>query len=87
MLTFTWDNIKFILVERDGCSSQDLIDFDSLPFTNKVALTRTNDLNLNSAFHIRGYDNKEELGDIMFFKGVLGRRIYDQYDWYSFLKK
>ena len=82
-----WDNIKFILVERDGCSSQDLIDFDSLPLANKVALTRTNDLNLNSAFHIKGYDNKEELGDIMFFKGVLGRRIYDQYDWYSFLKK
>lgn len=75
------------MVERDGCSSQDLIDFDSLPLTNKVALTRLKNYDLNSAFHIKGYEDKKELGNIMFFKGILGKKIYDQYDWLSFLKK
>ena len=82
-----WDNIKLILVERDGCQSHDLNDFDSLPITKKIALTRLNNPILNSAFHIKGYEDKKELGNIMSFKGVLGKKIYDQYDWYSFLKK
>jgi uncharacterized protein (DUF1919 family) len=81
------DNIKVVLVERDGCTAKDLMDFDKLPFTNKVALTRRNDLNLKSTFHFKGYDDKDELGNIMFYKGLFGKKIYDQFDWWSFLNK
>ena len=82
-----YDNIKVVLVERDGCTAKDLMDFDNLPFANKVALTRRNNLNLKSSFHFKGYDDKEELGNIMFYKGFLGKKIYDKFDWWPFLNK
>lgn len=34
----SWENNYFILVERDGCTYEDLLRFDKLPFKHKVAL-------------------------------------------------
>lgn len=79
-----WDNLFVVLVERDGCTLDDLIAFDALPY-KKVALTRKTYPMLKSSFQIKGYEQECEVGHIMDFKGLFGSRPYDQFDWVSFL--
>lgn len=35
-----WDNTFVFMIERDGCTYQDLLDFDKLPYKNKVVFTQ-----------------------------------------------
>lgn len=37
-----WNNIFIFMIERDGCTYQDLLEFDKLPYKNKVVFTKKN---------------------------------------------
>lgn len=82
-----WDNLYIVLAERDGCTYQDLHTFDSLLYTHKVALTHKHYLDIKSSFCIKGYSSQNEIGNIMNFNGYFGFKIYDQFNWVSFLNK
>lgn len=73
------------MVERDGCTYEDLLRFDKLPFKHKVALVHKQYINLQSQFVIKGFDNDKQVGNVMDYKGLFGKRIYDQYSWIKFL--
>lgn len=82
-----WDNMFVVLVERDGCTYDNLMEFSSLPFENKVALTHAQYPNIPCSYQIKGYENIEEVGNIMDYAGMFGARVYDQFDWVKFLNK
>lgn len=82
-----WDNLYIVLSERDGCFLSDLEEFEKLPFSNKVAFTHLKYPSLASCFYLKGNERSHELGNIMNLKGLLGGKIYDQFNWVKFLNK
>ena len=80
----SWENNYFILVERDGCTYEDLLRFDKLPFKHKVALVHKQYKGLQSQFVIKGFENDKQVGNVMDYKGLFGKRIYDQFCWIKF---
>lgn len=77
----------FILVECDGCTIKDLERFDALSYRNKVALTHREYPQIKCAYHIKGYENREELTGLYLFRRILPLRFYDRFNWLKFLKR
>jgi uncharacterized protein (DUF1919 family) len=77
-------NMYFVLSERDKCTFGDLIKFDKLSFTNKIALTKNNYIEIKNSHHIKGYEKESELGQLLDFKNSLSgkRKMYD----FNFIK-
>ena len=86
-LRINWDNLFFILVERDGCKYDDLQKFDTLPYINKVSIVHKKYKGINSQFVIKGFEKDNQVGNVMNFTGFFGKRIYDQYNWINFFNK
>lgn len=81
------DNLFVMMTERDGCEYQDLIEFDALPFKNKVVFTHKNHPEIKSAVYIQGFENNGMAGDIFEYTSLNGKRYYDQFDYVSWLNK
>lgn len=81
------DKAYFILIETDGCTYEDLLRFDKLPYTNKVALTHIPYPEIKCSYCIKGYEHKNGVDDSYRFKSILPMRIYDQFNWFKFLKQ
>lgn len=57
-----------------------------MPYKNKVILTKTAYPEFSSAFHIRGFEEQEEMGNLIAFrKKFLLRRYMDDFDYVAFL--
>lgn len=81
------DNLFVMMTERDGCEYQDLIEFDALPFKNKVVFTHKHYPEIESAFYIHEPGNNAMVGDIFEYTSLNGKRYYDQFDYVSWLNK
>lgn len=81
-----FDNMFVILVERDGCTYNDLLKFDMLPFEHKLALVHKNYPGMTCTKVIHGYEKVSEIGYIT-NSTKWGQHIYDQIDWVSFLNQ
>lgn len=79
------DNLFVMMTERDGCEYQDLIEFDALPFKNKVVFTHKNYPEIKSTVYIQGFENNAIIGDIFEYTGLNGKRYYDQFDYVAWL--
>lgn len=75
------DNLFIIMVERDGCTYDDLQAFDQLPFPHKVVFTHKTYPDIRSAFKISGFEHQHMVGDVFDYCGVSGKRYYDQFDY------
>lgn len=80
-------NLFVVMIERDGCSYEDLKRFDALPYKNKLALTHKPYDDIVCARVISGYSDKGEVGTITDSYGRLGRRLYDRFNWIEFLNQ
>lgn len=78
-----YDNLYIIMVKRDGCSINQLKEFDSLNYNHKILITPTQ-YGLKSEFVIPDCKENEDVGLITDFKGYSGKRYYDLIDWKSF---
>ena len=77
----------FILVERDGCSYADLVNFDGLDLSNKVTLTYRHYPEFRSAFQLSYFKNRDEVGDVLQFKNSFsGKRIMYDFKFSDWLK-
>lgn len=81
-----FNNLFLILVETHSSSYQDLIDFNGLPFTNKIIITHKEYPEIGSAVSIKEYDGKNLNGEILWPMNRWGKTKYDQVDWLTFLK-
>lgn len=81
-----WDNLFIIGTDRDGCTYETIRRFEQLPYKNKVIFTHVKYPEFSSAYCIKGFEDKNELGVITFYKKqFLKRRYLDDFDYVGFL--
>lgn len=81
-----WNNLFVVGSERDGCTYETIKHFDKLPYKNKVIFTHINYPEFKSAYYIKGFEEKSELGFITFYKKqTLKRRYLDDFNYVGFL--
>ena len=74
-----------ILVETASCCYDDLVKFEQLPYKNKIALVHCNYPDIQCSTVINGFDGQNLHGEILNYKGLFGKRMYDDVDWRKFL--
>ncbi|MGC6342830.1 DUF1919 domain-containing protein [Bisgaard Taxon 45] len=80
------DNLFIMMSERDGCTYEDLVNFNRLSRKNKVVFTRKKYPEIESSFSFSEYENQKELGHLFERKGLFGKKIYDQFpyvEWFN----
>ena len=82
------NNIFILFTDRDNCTYQNLLDFDELPFKNKVVFTHKQYPEIKSAFYIKGFEKESSVGDCFKFKNNFsGKKIYDQFDYINWFNQ
>lgn len=83
-----WDNLFIVGSEKEGCTYEVVKRFDRLPYRNKVILTHREYPEFPSAYYIKGFEEKGEMGTTTNFKDRFWRRRYlDDFDYVSFLNR
>lgn len=79
-------NCFIMMTERDGCTYEDLLRFDKLNFKNKVVFTHRDYPDIDSAYYIKGTENKNDiinktkaLTDYKY--KIFGKRYIDDFDY------
>ena len=55
------DNLFILFLDVESCTYQNLLDFEALPFKNKVFFTNKKHYDLKTAFFIKGMENKSTI--------------------------
>lgn len=80
------DNLFVMMTDQNGCTHEDMLAFDALPFPNKVIFTHRPCPEIHSAVYIKGFENNSEVGVLSDWKpGFWKRRWIDDFDYVSFL--
>lgn len=81
-----YDNLYFIMTDRDGCTYEDLLNFDSLSgCKNKVVFTHKYYPEIKSAFYLKKFKKEGQVGVITKLKKFSWFRDLDEFDWKKFL--
>ena len=77
-----FDHLFILFTDRDGCTDEDLINFDKLPYEHKAVFVNRPRPELKSAVYISGFENEESVGMCMDFrKDCFYKRYYDEFDY------
>ena len=77
-----YDNIFFLFSDRDGCTYENLIDFDKLKASNKVVFTHKPYPEIKSSFYINGFEDYDSVGNCFeLMPHHLGKKYSDQFDY------
>ena len=77
-----WDSLYVMMTDRDGCTYQDLREFDALPYEHKVVFTHVPYEEIQSAIYIPGFESSSCVGVCSsFVNGHTGRKWYDAFDY------
>ena len=83
-----YDNLAVFFTDRDGCTYQMLQKFDALPYKRKVVFTHINYPELQSAFFLECFADKEEVGVLTEYENErLQIRYLDRFDYVSLLNQ
>lgn len=82
-----FENMFIVLVEKDGCTYNDLANFDKLSFENKVVFTHRKYPKIFSSYQLIGFENDLEVGNLFKYQSKFsGKKYYDQFpfiDWFN----
>ena len=73
-----YDNLFFMMAEKDGCTKEDVKAFQDLPYNNKVIFTYNAYPNYDSAVCVRDCSTNGEAAIMTDYVGLTGRK-YDKY--------
>lgn len=77
-----YENIFIIMTDRDGCTYEDLVEFDNLEYENKIVFTHLPYPEIKSSIYIKGFENENQIGHIYEFKNKsTGEKFYDDFDY------
>lgn len=80
------NNIFVIMTDKNGCTYEQILEFDKLPYQNKVIFTHKAYPDITSAVYIKGFEDAGEVGILSEWKpGFWKRRWLDDFDYVSFL--
>lgn len=84
-------NIFFIMTERDGCTYEDLIEFDNLEYKNKIVFTHKEYNEIKCSYYVDGTNNNDDYHktkSLTDYKYVIsGLRYIDDWDYVDWLNK
>lgn len=81
-----FDNLFVMMTDKNGCTYEQIADFDSLPYAHKAIFTHKPYPEFKSACCIKGFENDGEVGVLSDWKpGFLKRRYLDDFDYVAFL--
>lgn len=81
-----FEKLYVLFSDRDGCSYQDLCDFEALPFSHKAVFTHIPYPELPSAVYIPGWENEECVGLCSeYVSHFSGRKHYDAFDYVKWI--
>ena len=81
-------NLFVMFTDRDGCTIEDLKQFDGLNYKNKVVFVNHKIPTIKSAVYIRGYENNGSVGICSdFMPDKKYKRYLDQFDYVKWLNK
>ncbi len=84
-------NIFFLMTDRDGCTKEDLIEFDKLPYKNKIVFTHIKYPNIRSAVYIPGFEQDECVGLCFKYPSKHSYKryqdIFDYVKWFNSINK
>lgn len=72
-----WENVFIIMTDRDGCNSQIMQRFESLPYRNKIMFTHQK-ANYDWAIYLKRYEKEKEVGSLVEFANIFGTRFYQE---------
>ena len=82
-----FSNLFIMFTDRDGCTYQNLRDFDALPFKNKVVFTHIPYPEIQSAYYLKGWESQQCVGMCYDYKSIFSiRKHYDDFnyiDWFN----
>ena len=81
------NNLFVLFTDRDGCTYQDLLSFDKLPYENKVVFTNKKYPEIKSSVYIPGFEEEKSVGNcfeyISLFSGKKRYDIFDYVTWFN----
>jgi len=81
--------LYIIMTQRDGCSEDDIAEFDSLPYKNKIIFVNKVMPDIKSSCYIeqtKNLNNRNEVTDLTrYISFFSGKRYMDYFDWVNFL--
>ncbi|MDO4626388.1 MAG: DUF1919 domain-containing protein [Pasteurellaceae bacterium] len=81
------NNCFLMMTDRDGCTEQDLIAFDQLPYPHKVVFTHKSYPHIQSSYYLADFANQTQVGDLFEFSGWNGKKYYDQFDYVNWFNQ
>lgn len=83
------DNLYIVMVQKDGCTEQDICSFDKLLFKHKVIFTVREYPQYSSAYYIpKSEEDTHNVRNLCDYQSrFTGRRWLDEFDWISFLNE
>lgn len=83
-----WDNLFVVLCEKKGCTIEYMRQFEALPYKHKLILTCYHYPELESVFHVKGFEEMGYIDNLL--KDMPGlfptaKKYYDQFDFVIWL--
>lgn len=83
-----YDNLFFLMNDRNACTEEHIAEFDALPYPNKVCFTHKEYPQYKSTFYITGSEDDNNLKSVMDYVHQWWiRRYYDQFDFVNWLNE
>ena len=83
-----WENMFFVMNDRNECHYEDIVAFDNLNVENKVIFTHVDYPEINSSFYIRGFEKRDYVDTMTrFVNPVSIKRNMDQFDFPKWLNE
>ena len=77
-----YDNLFVMFTNRDGCSLDNLKEFDNLAFAHKVVFVHNPIPTIKSAFYIKGFESCNTVGILLNNRSPYSiRKYYDNFDY------
>ena len=78
------NNLFIMFTDRDGCSYENLCNFEALPYKNKDVFTHKPYPELQSAYYLNGWENEASVGMCFDYKSKFSiKKHYDDFDYIS----
>ena len=82
------ENVFIILTYKDGCSEQNIKDFNELDYDSKIVFVPQKYNNYDCSYYINGSENeKNEVKFLGNNSNIFGKKLIDDFDIVSFLNK
>lgn len=81
-----YENLFVMFSDQNGCTDNDLKEFDNLPYEHKVVFVHKPCPDVKSAFVIKGFENEQSVGTCSNFRRKFSlAKYYDDFDYVGWL--